>query len=53
MSYKVEVIEVLSRIVEIDAEDSDDAIEIAKDMYYNEDVILDYNDVQNTEFNVI
>lgn len=53
MIYKVEVTEVLSRVVEIEAVNSDEAAEIVSDMYHGEDIVLDYNDIQVTEFNIV
>lgn len=53
MVYKVEVTEVLSRIVGIEADSEEEAIENARELYYNEELILDYNDLQSEEFNIV
>ena len=47
--YRIEVREVLSRIVETDAESEDDAVETVRQMYRNCDIILDASDYQETE----
>ena len=50
--YHIEVTEVLSRIVEIEANDKDMAINTAKAMYRNCDSVLDASDYVLTEFSV-
>ena len=51
--YRLEVTEVLSRIVEIVAEDEENAITTVKAMYRNCDIVLDASDYVLTEFSVI
>ena len=51
--YRIEVTEVLSRIVEIEAENEDDAVEIVRQMYRNCDLVLDTSDYVETEISVI
>ena len=51
--YRIEVTEVLSRIVEIEAENEDDAIEMMRQMYRNCDLVLDDSDYVETEISVI
>ena len=48
--FYIEVTEVLSRIVEIVAEDEEKAINSAKTMYRNCDIVLDASDYILTEF---
>ncbi|OFX73362.1 MAG: DpnD protein [Bacteroidetes bacterium GWE2_29_8] len=43
-TFKVEIIESLSRIVEIEANTKDEAISIVNEKYKNEEIVLDYND---------
>lgn len=50
--YSIEVLEVLSRIVEVDAADEDDAIEKVKQMYRKCDIVLDDSDYRETEISV-
>ena len=53
MKIKVEVTEILQRIVEVDADDVKDAIDKVEELYKNEDIILDYSDYISTEFKVV
>ena len=48
----MEVKETLARIITVEAESKDKAIEQAKEMYYQEIVILDSSDYVNTEYEV-
>jgi hypothetical protein len=50
--YRIEVKEVLSRVVEIVADNDDEAIQIVKTMYHNCDIVLDASDYALTEFSV-
>lgn len=50
--YHIEVTETLSRVVEIVADNDDDAIEIARAMYRECDLVLDASDYVLTEFSV-
>ena len=43
-TFNIEIIETLSRIVEIKAISSEEAIALAKDMYQSEIIVLDAND---------
>ncbi|MBQ6680757.1 MAG: DpnD/PcfM family protein [Prevotella sp.] len=47
--YKIEVRELLSRIIETEAENEDDAVEMVRRMYHNCDIVLDASDYQETE----
>lgn len=47
--FKVEVQEVLSRIVEIEAKNVDDAILKVKKRYQNEEIVLDSDDFVSNE----
>ncbi len=42
--FKVEVQEVSSKIIEVEAEELDEAIEQIKKMYLNEEIILNHDD---------
>ena len=48
--YKVEITEILQKIIEIKAENKEDALHKAMKMYKNEEVILDNNDFIDVNF---
>ena len=50
--YRIEVKEVLSRIVETEAGSEDDAVEMVRQMYRNCGIVLDASDYVNTEISV-
>lgn len=50
--YRIEVTEVLSRVVEIVADNNEEAMRTAKAMYLNCDIVLDASDYVVTEFSV-
>lgn len=47
--YEVLVEETLSRMIEVQAEDESEALEIVKEMYKNCEIVLDYEDFSNVE----
>ena len=50
--YSIEVLEVLSRIVEVEASDEDDAIERVRQKYRKCEIVLDDSDYKVTEISV-
>ena len=50
--YRIEVTEVLSRIVETEAENAGDAIEMVRQMYRDCVIVLDASDYVETEISV-
>ena len=50
--YSIEVLEVLSRIVSVDASDEEEAIERVRQMYRKCKIILDDSDYKGTEISV-
>jgi len=50
--YSIEVLEVLSRIVEVEASDEEDAIERVRQMYRKCEIVLDDSDYKVTEISV-
>lgn len=50
MKHKVKVVETLERIVEVEADDIYEAIEIVEDMVNCEDIVLDADDFTGREF---
>lgn len=51
--YKIHIKESLSRIVEIKAETSNEALEEVKRMYRNSEIVLDDGDYDSVDFNVV
>ena len=48
-TFKLEIKEYLSKVIEVEAETLSDALDIANNMYNNEEITLDYSDfVTNT-----
>ena len=50
VKYKVNVEELLSRIVEVEAENEEEAEIKVREMYMNEDIVLDASDFQSVEY---
>ena len=50
--YSIEVLEVLSRIVEVEASSEEDATEQVRQMYRKCEIVLDDSDYKVTEFSV-
>lgn len=48
--YEIEIEELLQKVVKIRANSLEEAIDIAKEKYSNEEYILDYQDYKGTEF---
>ena len=47
--FSIEVTEILQRVIEIMAESSIEAISKVKEMYLNEEIVLDFDDYITTE----
>ncbi len=52
MNYKIEIKEILSRIIDIEADNESEAIIKAKSEYRNQNIILDDSDYIDTEINI-
>ena len=50
MKYKVNIEELLSRVVEVEAENEEDAEDKVREMYMNEEIVLDASDFQSVEY---
>ncbi|UKK68720.1 DpnD/PcfM family protein [Prevotella communis] len=50
--YSIEVLEVLSRIVEVEASDEEGAIKQVRQKYRKCEIVLDDSDYKETEFSV-
>lgn len=53
MKYLIEVVEILSKKIEIEANSEDEAISMVKDKYKNEEIVLDYSDFLDVDFKII
>ncbi|MBQ7422236.1 MAG: DpnD/PcfM family protein [Prevotella sp.] len=51
--YRIEVTEILSRIVETEADNEEDAVGMVRQRYRNCDIVLDASDYVETEINVV
>ena len=49
-TFYISVTETLNKIVEVQAEDSSEALQKAEDAYYNGEIVLDSEDFVDTEF---
>ena len=52
LKYKVEVKETLSRIVEVDADSENDAVEKVSALYEREEIVLGADDYVDTDINI-
>lgn len=52
-TFKIEVREVLLRIVEVEAISSNESLEIVENLYKKEHIVLDASDHVKTEFNYL
>ncbi len=48
--YNIEIEELLQRVIEIEAETKEKALIIAREMYRNEEIILDSEDLKSITF---
>ncbi|MGP5530376.1 DpnD/PcfM family protein [Psychrobacter celer] len=51
-TYQIEIVETMSAIIDIKAEDDSSAIMQAQERYRNEDIELNYDDLIETKFNI-
>ena len=52
MKYNVTIIELLEKTIEIEAENETNAIDIARDKYNKEEVILTADDLVDADFDI-
>jgi hypothetical protein len=50
--YEVKITEQLSRIIEVNATDEDDALYQVRQLYAEEEIVLDYADHDFTDFEI-
>ncbi|MCI9039856.1 MAG: DpnD protein [Clostridia bacterium] len=48
--YQIEIEETLQRVVKIEANSLDEAIDIAQNRYSNQEYVLDYEDYKGVEY---
>lgn len=53
MKYDVAIEEILSRVIEVEADSLEDAYYKAEAMYYDEEVVLDSNDFADANIEVL
>ena len=53
ITYKIEIQELLSRIIEIEAPSAEETIDKMKEMYKTEDIVLDGDDYVEIEIIVV
>jgi hypothetical protein len=53
MKYEIEVSETLSRIIKVDADYVDEALDKVEDDYNKENIVLNSKDYVNVEFRVL
>ena len=51
--FNVEITEILSRVIKVNANDEQSALLIVQALYQNEEVVLGSEDYRNTEFEVL
>lgn len=49
-NYEIEIEETLQKVVKINANSLEEAIDIAREKYSNEEFVLDYQDYKNADF---
>ena len=47
--YNIEVVETLSRVVEVEAKNYEEAENMVDEMYHNQDIVLDWNDLESQD----
>lgn len=52
-TFKIEVQEFLSRIVEVEANSKDEAVSLVRKLYHNQEIVLDASDFIHNEIDVI
>ena len=49
-TYKVQILEYLSKIIEVEVSDEEYAIKVVKDRYFDGEIVLDYADFDEVDF---
>ena len=53
MKYDVAIEELLTRVIEVEANSLEEAFMVASELYYNEEVVLDFNDFADVNIEII
>ena len=53
MEYKIRIIEVASRVITVEAEDEQSAVDIVSDQYGKAEIVLDWEDYDSTDIMAI
>lgn len=53
MKYDVAIEELLTRVIEVEADSIAEAFMVASELYYNEEVVLDFNDFADVNIEVV
>jgi hypothetical protein len=53
MEYRIRITETASRVVTVDAEDEQSAVDIVSDQYYEGEIVLDYDDFDYTDIKAL
>ncbi len=48
--YNVEIVETLSRVVEVEAKNYEEAENKVDEMYHNQEIVLDWEDIEDRDF---
>ncbi|MGE5495547.1 MAG: DpnD/PcfM family protein [Burkholderiales bacterium] len=51
-NYSVEITETLQRVIDVDADSPDDAIEKVRKQYLNQEIVLDSSDYVDTDISL-
>ncbi|NLL90258.1 MAG: protein dpnD [Dehalococcoidales bacterium] len=51
--FNIEIIETLNRVIEVEATDENEALNIIYQKYRNSDIVLSADDYADTSFNII
>lgn len=51
--YKIEITETLQKLAEIEADSEKEAEQKVRELYKNEEIVLDYNDFKDVNFKSI
>ena len=52
-TFRIELVELLSRVIEVEATSKEEAEDIIMERYDNCDIVLDYNDLGETYCNLL
>jgi len=50
--YKIEILETSSRLIDVEADSEDEALEKVEKMYEEAEIVLDYSDFAEVDFKI-